>query len=181
MALFGRQRDIKLFNSLNREIINDISDLKIDIYKPSLSDSKINLYGEATKRVYLSAVRVACLIDLQDPEFTEDELAGFDVNQTVTYYFLKDMLKDDANIVLEVGDVFNWDETYWEVDTVNESDYFLGKNPDTNKDVVGKAIESRFGSSISIICETHLTRRTALSIEQTNTGYSEKYNLPSNL
>ena len=68
MALFGRQRDIKLFNSLNREIINDISDLKIDIYKPSLSDSKINLYGEATKRVYLSAVRVACLIDLQDPE-----------------------------------------------------------------------------------------------------------------
>ena len=68
MAIFGGNRDIKLFNTINRELINDVMDLQVDIYKPSLNDSKTNLYGESMRRVYLTAVRVACLIELSEQD-----------------------------------------------------------------------------------------------------------------
>jgi len=173
MALFGGNRDIKLFNTINRELINDVMDLQVDIYKPSANDSNINLYGEATRRVYLTAVRVACLIDLSDQDYVNTDF-GVDVKQNIIFYFLKDILQNTSDIVVEPGDVLNWDESYWEIDTVKESEYFLGKNPDTDK---GNG--SSFGSSVSIVCDAHLTRKSSLSLVQTNVGLDKI--LPRNI
>ena len=173
MAIFGGNRDIKLFNTINRELINDVMDLQVDIYKPSLNDSKTNLYGESMRRVYLTAVRVACLIELSEQDYVSTDF-GVDVNQTIIFYFLKDILKETADVVVAPGDVINWDESYWEIDTVKESEYFMGKNPDTDK---GNG--SNFGSSISIVCDAHLTRKSSLSLVQTNVGLDEL--LPRNI
>ena len=40
MALFGGQRDISLFRHINRELINDIIDTKVDIVKHAIKDIK---------------------------------------------------------------------------------------------------------------------------------------------
>ena len=38
MALFGGQRDISLFRTLNRELINELVDTEVDIFKTSIYD-----------------------------------------------------------------------------------------------------------------------------------------------
>ena len=52
MALFGGQRDISLFRTLNRELINDLVDTEVDIFKTSVYDVNDNLYGEAINKIY---------------------------------------------------------------------------------------------------------------------------------
>ena len=46
MALFGGQRDISLFRSINRELINDIIDTKVDIIKAAIKDWKNKQKGK---------------------------------------------------------------------------------------------------------------------------------------
>ena len=43
MALFGGSRDISLFNSLSKELINDIIQTEIGFYKFVLEQTSINV------------------------------------------------------------------------------------------------------------------------------------------
>ena len=70
----------------------------------------------------------------------------------------------DTNLVIQVGDIFNWDNTYWEVDTVSASEYHMAHNPDTT------TLGENFGYNVSITCETHMARQSSLSIENTYIG-----------
>ena len=167
MALFGGQRDISLFRSINRELINDIIDTKIDIVKAAIKDIKENLYGEALGKQYFQNVRVGCLIDQGGTEIEDTEF-GPDINKTATFKMLRDDIKDIANLKLEIGDLIHWDNAYWEVDKVSSGEqYNMGRNPSTNFS------GDTHGWNLAIICETHMTRRSRLSIEQTNTGYDK--------
>ena len=97
MALFGGQRDISLFRTLNRELINEIIDVEVDIFKSAIYDTVGNLYGEALNKVYKPGVRVACLIDMKDEEWSSDEF-GPDVNQMAKFRFLRDDLLPAGSI-----------------------------------------------------------------------------------
>ena len=44
MALFGGQRDMSLFRTVNKELINDVIDTEVYYYKVIVTDSKTNLY-----------------------------------------------------------------------------------------------------------------------------------------
>ena len=163
MALFGGSRDIDLFRKLNKELINELIDVVVDIYKVDLSTTKEDVYGESTQKVYKDPVRVACLITGDDQAWGSDEF-GSDVNQAATFAFLRDTLKDTANIVLEVGDLIKWNANFWEIDGIAENQFVVGKNPDTDSN------GTLFGGNHSIVCSTHLSRRTKLSINRTNVG-----------
>ena len=170
MALFGGQRDISLFRTLNRELINEIIDTEVDIFKAAIHDTVGNLYGEALNKVYMQGVRVACLIDMGEEEW---------------FKFLRDDLlpagsigSPSANVVLEVGDIIWWDATYWEIDEVHEHQYLFGKNPSTDKGFVdGERTDSlggEFGSSFSIIVKTHETRKSKLKLEKIRSGVNNR-------
>ena len=45
MALFGGQRDMDLFNKLNKELINDIIDTQVYYYMVATTETDVNLYG----------------------------------------------------------------------------------------------------------------------------------------
>ena len=47
MAMFGRQRDVQLFNSVNQELIHDIIEQLVGYYKVMLNQTPANVYGEA--------------------------------------------------------------------------------------------------------------------------------------
>ena len=190
MALFGGDRDVALVRTVNRELLNNIVDTTIDIFKISLYDTKSNLYGESINKIYKPGVRVASLITHEDQAWSTDEF-GPDMNQTATFAFLKYELETVADVVLEVGDVIAWDEKYWEVDGVVENQYFMGKNDATTKEdrdigdmVVGDpsygtplqigGYQEVFGSSLSIIVNTHQSRRSKLKIEQIRNGFQRK-------
>ena len=163
MALFGNSRDVSLMRHLNREIINDILSLEVDIYKISVTNTKSNIYGEASLKNYLAPVRLACLINKDEPSAEYDDF-GKNTKQTIRFAFLRDDLVK-ANYYLEEGDIIHWNDIYWEVSAVIQNQFFLGKNPDTNK-----TIGTEYGWNISIIATGQMTSRTGVQLENTHTS-----------
>ena len=159
MALFGSSRDVSLLRHLNRELMHDIISQQCVVYKYNLEESKVNIYGESsTSRMYQAPVLIYCLIDRATQEFPVGEL-GPDLRWAPTFRFLFDDLKD-ANLVLDVGDIIMWHNDYFQIDNVNLSQLFVGKDPDYpfNDDNGNNPLETDladFGYNISVICESH--------------------------
>jgi len=155
MALFGRQRDINLFKTVNRELMGDVITQQCSIYKYKLEATKVNLYGEASEgRHFKGPYIFNTLIARQDQEYPESDL-GVDFKWGIEFRFLRADLVD-ANVVPEVGDVILYQEGYYEVNNINSNQYFLGKNPDypNNTNPLNPGLE-QFGASLSIICNTN--------------------------
>lgn len=157
MALFGGERDAALFRKLNKELINDIIDTEIYYYKIILDDSKRNLYGEGKDKVFYNPVKIPTLVDRTNAEQIFDEF-GSSYTRSVNFYFLRDTLVE-KNVFPEVGDVIVWNDEQHIVDVTFTNQFFAGKNPDT-----WDGGDSQ-GYNLSIICETHVTRKTQLKLE----------------
>ena len=158
MALFGGSRDISLFDTLNRELINDIIQTEIGYYKFVLEKTTTNVYGESEGKMFYEPVRIACLIMKQDQVWSSDDF-GSDVNQPIDFRFLKQELKD-INLVPEVGDILLFKNNFYEVDARVENQLILGKDPD----YAISTGATDFGNSHSIILKTHLSRVEKLNL-----------------
>ena len=145
MALFGGSRDVSLFHNLNKELINDIIQTEIAYYKFALEQTKTNVYGEAPGKNYYEPLKIACLIDRKDQEWSSDEF-GSDINQTIGFKFLKDELRD-INLVPEVGDILLFRNNFYEIDSKVENQLILGRDPD----YALSTETTDFGNSFSIL------------------------------
>lgn len=157
MALFGGERDAALLRKLNKELITDIIDTEIYYYKIILDDTKRNLYGEGKDKVFYNPVKIPTLINRTNAEQIFDEF-GSSYTRNVEFYFLRDILVE-KNVYPEVGDVIVWNDEQHIVDVTFTNQFFAGKNPDT-----WDGGDSQ-GYNLSIICETHVTRKTQLKLE----------------
>ena len=158
MSLFGGSRDISLFNSLSKEIINDIIQTEVGYYKFVLEKTTANVYGETEGKMYYEPVRIACLMQREDQSWSSDDF-GSDVTQTHNFRFLKTGLIE-INLVPEVGDILLFKNNFYEVDSKVENQLILGKDPDY-------AISTGtvdFGNSHSIILTGHLSRVEKLNL-----------------
>jgi hypothetical protein len=178
MALFGSARDASLVRSINRELINEFIDTEIGFYKLSLNDTAANMYDEADNKVYFSPMRINCLVLKEDKSYTGDE-AGYDSARTGEFNFLRDDLKD-KNIVVEEGDVIEWDNEFYEIDGVGSSQYWTGRNPATDIGFV-KGDRDEFGLSVAIKVTAHVTRRNRLNIQEVRSGVNKPNSIPRNL
>ena len=158
MPLFGGSRDVSLFKSMNRELINDIIQTEIAYYKLALNETISNMYGESTKKSYYEPLRLSCLIEKNDQEWSSDDF-GPDVKQIYQYKFLKSGL-ENINLIPEVGDLILYNNDFWEVDTFVENQYIAGKKPE----YAISTDTQDFGSSFSIILSTHLSRIEKLNL-----------------
>tara|TARA_R100001015_G_C4481985_1_gene62219 strand:- start:8 stop:553 length:546 start_codon:yes stop_codon:yes gene_type:complete len=158
MALFGGSRDISLFNSISKELINDIIQVEIGYYKFVLEKTSTNVYGESEGKVFYEPVRIACLMKKEDQSWSSDDF-GSDVDQTIDFRFLKQELKD-INLVPEVGDILLFKNNFYEVDTRVENQLILGKDPD----YAISTGATDFGNSHSIILTGHLSRVEKLNL-----------------
>ena len=52
MALYGGQRDISLFNHINREVMGNIISQQCVYYKLKLNETITNMYGESAGSKY---------------------------------------------------------------------------------------------------------------------------------
>jgi hypothetical protein len=157
MALFGGGRDISVFRHVNRELLGNIITQQCALYKFSLGQTAINMYGEASEGKFLEGPYLFnSLIEVNATTSPVSEL-GVDFDWGITVSFLRDDLVV-ADIHPEVGDVILYQESYFEIDNTNETQYFVGKNPDfpyeTNPTNPGL---SNFGYNVSIICSAHYT------------------------
>ena len=158
MALFGNQRDINLFHTINSELLKDIIQTEIAYYKFALEQTTSNVYGESMGKVYYEPMKIACLIDKQDQSWSSDDF-GSDVNQTIGFKFLKNELKD-INLIPEVGDLLLFKNNFYEVDSRVENQFFMGRDPDYA--ISEETVD--FGDSFSIILNTHISRVEKLNL-----------------
>ena len=158
--LFGSARDVSLFKSLSRELISDIVEQEILYYKFSIADSSINLYGESLDKGFYTPVKLNCLITRGDQVYNVDEF-GADLGREASFAFLREDLTDKL-LVPEVGDIINWHEDYYEIDTLRENQLVLGRDNSYNLTNYG----SGFGASYSIIADCHITRADKVGINQ---------------
>lgn len=175
MPLFHGSRDASLVHKLNTELIVDIIDTEVGLYKLSLDQTKTNIYDESDKKIYNRPIKMPALINRQEQTFEGTEF-GQDYNQICDFGFIREMLKEYETYV-EVGDVIEYNGEYWEVDAILENQYFGGKNPDYS------FATERWGHNVSIIANTHLTRRSRIHVEEVRSAprINENNDLPSNI
>ncbi len=158
MALFGGSRDISLFHNLNSELLKDIIQTEVAYYKFALEQTKVNVYGEAPGKNYFEPLKIACLINRSDQSWSSDEF-GSDVNQSHTFSFLKQELKD-INLIPEVGDLLLFRNNFFEVDGRIENQLVFGRDPDYA--ISTETVD--FGDSFSIALSTHISRVEKLNL-----------------
>jgi len=167
MALYAGERDIAFMRGINRELINDIVQSEVDIYKLYVEQTPTNIYGESDSKTYYTPFRIASIIKPADQTEDYSEF-GPNYSQTAVFAFLRDDLKK-YEILIETGDIILWNELAFEVDHVIENNYFLSRNPETNK-----TIGSKFGWNVSIICNCHVSRKNRAQLEEVRFGSNEK-------
>jgi len=123
---FVPSKEIELFNSMNEELIDEIVGQAVDIYKVSLDDSNVNLYGEAEDGIkyFEKGFRVNCLISFEEPVADLDEF-GTDINSNVELFFLKSSLSG-SGFYPEPGDIVDWNDFWWELNAVTEPQLVAG-------------------------------------------------------
>jgi len=152
MGLLGRYfsvRDLKVIQSFNAELLGDIIQTEVNIFKMCAEQTKINVYGESdpnSGKQFYPGVECTCLIDKADVNAKFDEF-GADRDQTVVFKFREDNLKL-INIYPEIGDIIEFNHQYFEIDNPVQQQ-FLGGIPD---------------KSLSIIVSTHWTRLSKISL-----------------
>ena len=158
--LFGSKRDFDLLVNINRELLHDLVEQEILYHKLSLEDTEFNLYGESLDKSYWTAVKLNCLITRGDQVIDIQEF-GPDLGREASFAIIRQDLAD-VNILPEVGDIVQWSNDFYEVDTVRENRLFLGKDNNYSLTSYG----SSYGGSLSIILDTHLTRADRVGISQ---------------
>ena len=148
---FLPQRDLNVFERVNKELIGDLQTGKdgiinqqVVLYKVSVQDTKTNMYGESSggKR-WKDGVQFACLVDSEDFDYNNDEF-GPDEQQNVTFNILRQTL-EDLSLIPEIGDVFEWNWAYFEITSINENQ-LIGGIQDNNWAVTCNTFRVRFSN-----------------------------------
>ena len=147
---FIPEKEIRVIDSMNEELIDDIIGQTVDIYKINIENTEDNLYGESTTKYYDKGFRVNCLILFNEPEIQQEEF-GTDVNSTIEMYFQRNNLASGSlNFYPEPGDIVDWNDFYWEIDGVTEP----------------KLIAGHSGYKHNIKASAHRSRLSSLQIEE---------------
>ena len=148
MPKFISDRDVRFFKHIAREIVDDVIENFCVLYKINLTDTKVNIYGEAIAKTWHPGVSLNVLIDKQQ-QAQNYEGFGANTNQTVTYKFDRFML-EEKSMYPEVGDVIYFDQSYYEINNVYEVQY-TGGLPQYN---------------FSVVCDTFMVSKSLLNIEE---------------
>jgi hypothetical protein len=147
MAKFVSNRDVAFFKGIARELVDDVIQNALVLFKINLNETKVNIYGESMNKSWYPGVEVFGLID-KEPETATYEGFGADTNQSITFKLDRWML-EEKNIYPEIGDVIFWNEAYFEIDNTNEIQMAGGQTY----------------NNFSIVCSTFMVSKSSLNIE----------------
>jgi hypothetical protein len=156
MGLRGRyfsQRDLNLVAQFNAELMGDIVEVVVQIFKIAPNETKTNIYGETAAesgKWYLPAIQISALVERADMAADYDD---FGPNRSQDYVFkMREKMLKEVNFYPEIGDIVLFNDRYYELDNVVQ-EQLLGGQPD---------------KSHSIICNSHYTKITSLNVLERN-------------
>lgn len=139
-------RDVRLMNSLNGELLTDIVEQKVIVYKISPDETEANIYGESLDKVYYPGIEISCLVET-DPQSTLYEGFGPDVKKGTLFRFHQ-KLCEIKELYPQISDIVEWENAHFEISNVVENQ-FLGGQPEKN---------------YSLVCNAHMSRKSRLNI-----------------
>jgi hypothetical protein len=156
---FLSTRDTNFFHQVNKELIGDpitskegIINQEVVIFQMDEKETSVDMYGEAGDgKSWGTGIKLSCLIEAEDFDFNTDEF-GPDRGQVSTFSFLRESILE-SKIVIQIGDVINWNYAFWTISNLNENQLIGGMQ---NK-------------NFSIIANAYLTRLSSLGIENVRT------------
>ena len=144
------RRDVRMMNSLNGELMLNIIEQIVIVFKINPNETQANVYGESIDKKYYPGIETSCLVE-SDPSSTLYEGFGPDVKKGTLFRFHQ-KLCEIKDYYPEVGDIVQWENTFFEISNVVENQ-FLGGQPEKN---------------YSLICNSHFTRKSKLCIVDRN-------------
>ena len=148
MPKFVLGRDVDFFKSIARELVDDVIQNTIVLFKINMNETKVNIYGEALNKTWYPGVEVFALIN-KEPETARYEGFGLDTDHNITFKLDRWML-EEKGIYPEVGDVIHWNEGYFEIDNTNEVQMVGGQSY----------------NNFSVVCDTFMVSKSNLNIEE---------------
>jgi hypothetical protein len=148
MPKFLVGRDLTFFKSIARELVDDVIQVAVVLYKINQYETKVNIYGESLNKTWYPGVEIYALAD-KEPENVQYEGFGPDNTQSITFKFNRDTC-EEKGIYPEIGDIVYFDNSYYEIDNTNEIQ-FVGGQPDNN---------------FSIVATTFMVSKSSLNIEE---------------
>ena len=148
MAKFVSSRDFEFFQHVNKEISAEIIDTLVVLYKLNLDYVNTNIYGESTEKISYTGIELSAFIDYGPNQAVSDSGFGIDQTQEVEFRFVRSIL-EERHVYPEIGDIVGYNDAFYEINNIREVQLIAG----------------RPGYNESIICETHLTRRSNIQIE----------------
>jgi len=133
MPKFLVGNDLTFFKSIARELVDDVIQVAVVLYKINIYETKVNIYGESVNKTWHQGVEMYALAD-KEPENVQYEGFGPDDTQNITFKFDRDTC-EEKGIYPEVGDVVYFDNSYYEIGTTNEIQ-FIGGQPSNNFSIV---------------------------------------------
>lgn len=152
MPKFMLDRDLQLFRSFARELVDTIIENTCVLFKVNLNETKVNLYGEAMNKTWHPGVELFVLIN-KEPQTAAYEGFGPETNQNIEFRFDR-LLCEERNTYPEIGDIIFFDSAYFEIDNTTEIQ-FVGGLPGENSD-----------RNWSIVCSTFMVSKSNLNIEE---------------
>ena len=139
MGLKGRyfsQRDLNLVNSLNSELMGNLIENLIQIYKISPGETKTNIYGETaqeTGKWYFPAIQISALIERAQMNTDHDD---FGPSRSQNYVFkMREKMLRQIEFYPEIGDIVFFNDRYYEISNVTQEN-LLGGIPEKSFDVI---------------------------------------------
>ena len=154
MGLPGRyfsERDISFINGINEELLGDVIQTEIVLFKICPESTKTNMYGESDQKAgkqYFPGIEFVCLVDRADITTDADDF-GPTRKQNVAFKFMERDLQA-KNLFPSVGDLIHFNDRYHQIDDVVQ-EQLLGGIPI---------------KSLSIIVNTHYTSLSQIDLVQ---------------
>ena len=136
------ERDIGFINGINDELLGDVIQTEVTIFKANADNTSTNIYGESKPSVgktYYAGIQIICLVDKADMVTDADDF-GPERKQNIAFKFMEKDLQN-VDFFPQTGDLVLFNEMYFEMDEIVQQQ-FLGGIPE---------------KSFSVIVNTHYT------------------------
>ena len=154
MPLFNSPRDSGFLKSINKEIVQKIISMEVALYKISIEETEVNIYGESDKKIFYHPIRLYSVIRPNE-KTSNNTMDVLDYQKSYKFSFIKQEL-EEKQVVVEEGDFIFYDGKYFEVDQVSNSKYWSGRNPNQALGITEDE-HTLYGYDYSIEAEAHQT------------------------
>lgn len=148
MPRFVTPRDFEFLQKLNRELMAEVIDNLVILYKAHPEYTKVNIYGESVEKIRYTGVQLSAMVRYGDNRAVDDGF-GYDTKQEVEFHFVRRLL-EEVDVMPDEGDIIKFNDLYYEIFNTSETEL----------------VANRPEFAVSIICKAYLTRKSNLNIEE---------------